>query len=236
MLGLRGDPKPSLCNYRGALSEFGDSECDTETVISVCEPIRFSQDGWRHGRGEEDSRSESFSVVNEESRGISRSASVLSTDSYYSNSSFMDQRPGWPLLRKAVSGAPQTPKSSRNVSVVQWVMSLPDRSPLQSFQCSTISEDSSPENETNDVVTSDYDVNSKIKLASFGEVPQQGLRSLIEANICGCKWFSLDLLKASTSQFSSGDLDHNIASKTMYFNHHFYACVCAFSKLYFAFI
>lgn len=148
--------------------------------MSVCETTRNLQDSPRHGS--EDLRSNNF---------ISRSDSVLSTD-YYS----MDHRLGWPLRRRANLVAPQAPKQ-RNVSVVQWVMSLPDRSPLPSFQCSTIFENSNSDTEISEST-------SKLILSAFDEAPE-GLQHLLQTSSYGCKyWFGLDVLKASTCQFSSG--------------------------------
>lgn len=171
--GLKGDPKPSL-----APSELGDSDVETETVVSFCETTRNLQDSPRHGS--EDLRSNNF---------ISRSDSVLSTE-YYS----MDHRLGWPLLRRA-NLAPK----GRNVSVVQWVMSLPDRSPLPSFQCSTIFENSNTETEISEST-------NKLILSAFDEAPE-GLQYLLQTSSYGCKyWFGLDVLKASTCQFSSENL------------------------------
>ncbi|XP_010530898.1 PREDICTED: receptor-like cytosolic serine/threonine-protein kinase RBK1 [Tarenaya hassleriana] len=42
----------------------------------------------------------------------------------------LDQRPGWPLLRRAASDIPQA-RHGRKLSVVHWVMSLPERFPQQ---------------------------------------------------------------------------------------------------------
>lgn len=173
-IGLKEDAKPSL-----AQSELGDSDVETETVASFSKTTRNSRDSPTHGG--EDSRSDSF---------ISRSDSLLSTD-YCS----MDNKPGWPLLRRANLVAPQMPKA-RNESVVQWVMNLPDRSPLHPLQCSTILENSNMETEISD--------STKIRLSAFGEAPE-GLKKLLQTSSFGCNyWFSLDVLKTSTCQFSSG--------------------------------
>lgn len=178
VIGHQGDPKPSFSTTKETPSEFGDSEAETESVISICETTRST---------------DFVSLVHQESRVLSRSDSIISTDSMS-----MDQKFGWPLLRRTNLGVPQTPKA-RNVSVVQWVMSLPDRSPLQYLHCSTIAENPSMETEL-----SGFDIETiKIRLSDFSEVPED-LPSLLETNLFGCKWFSLEDLKTSTSQFSSG--------------------------------
>lgn len=177
VIGPQEDPKPSLSTTKETPSEFGDSEAETETVISICETTRST---------------DSVSLVHGERRALSRSDSLLSTDSS------IDKKLGWPLLRRTNLGVPQTSKA-RNISVVQWVMNLPDRSPLQYLHCSTIVENPSLESELND-----FDNESiKIKLSDFSEIPE-GLQNLLETNSFGYRWFSLDDLKASTSQFSSG--------------------------------
>uniref|UniRef100_A0A1J3JQ44 Putative receptor-like serine/threonine-protein kinase n=2 Tax=Noccaea caerulescens TaxID=107243 RepID=A0A1J3JQ44_NOCCA len=63
--------------------------------------------------------------MGEEKRKISgRSVSLPSIDK------FVDQKPGWPLLKRATSRTPQVHHwHTRKVSVVHWVMSLPERFP-----------------------------------------------------------------------------------------------------------
>ena len=41
----------------------------------------------------------------------------------------MDQKPGWPLLRTTTLATPVVQHQTRKVSVVNWVMSLPERFP-----------------------------------------------------------------------------------------------------------
>ncbi|CAN1836697.1 Protein kinase STUNTED [Linum perenne] len=73
--------------------------------------------------------------VNEESnnewmRMRRRSASCLAGD-------VLDQKPGWPLLRRLTSAADP---GTREMSVVQWAMALPDRSWAEKRQDTEISE------------------------------------------------------------------------------------------------
>lgn len=202
MLGLSGDIKPSLI-ARDSPSEFGDSEAETETVRSISETTPTSQDSSFFGKfsldsssssghGSEDLRNEFFSLVHEQKSVFSRSTSLLS------GGEATEQKLGWPLLRKSHSLIPSQSPRKRNLSVVQWVMSLPDRSPQLSPHCSTITE-SPLEREIGDI----ENVSVRSNLSSSGEVPD-GLENLLKTNSSGCKWFSLEILKTSTSHFSSG--------------------------------
>ncbi|KAF3434709.1 hypothetical protein FNV43_RR21794 [Rhamnella rubrinervis] len=202
--GLSGDPKPSLAT-RDSPSEFGDSEAETETVRSISETTPTSQDSSFFGKcsqdsssssghGSEDLRNEFFSLVHEQKRVISRSTSLLS------GGEATKQKLGWPLLRKSHSLIPPQSPRTRNLSVVQWVMNLPDRSLQLSPNCSTIRE-SPLEREISDIENDSV----KSNLSSSGEVPE-GLENLLKPNSFGCKWFSLEVLKTSTSHFSSENL------------------------------
>lgn len=46
----------------------------------------------------------------------------------------VDQKPGWPLLRTTTSAPPVVPHQTRKISVVNWVMSLPERFPHHTSQ------------------------------------------------------------------------------------------------------
>ncbi|CAN6863733.1 unnamed protein product, partial [Brassica oleracea] len=82
----------------------------------------------------------------------------------------MDQKPGWPLLRTTTLATPMVQHQTRKVSVVNWVMSLPERFPNLTFQ------------------------------QSFCDSQLKDI--LKEIN----KWFSYDVLKTATSDFSSENL------------------------------
>ena len=115
MSGLGGDPKPSFninenLSFREIQSEFGDSEAYTE--ISSFELLSRDEIG--------EIKDEVCSIANVREK---RSNSLFPGD-------ILDQRPGWPLLRRASSAIPQN-LHSRKLSVVQWAMSLPDRSSQQ---------------------------------------------------------------------------------------------------------
>lgn len=126
--GLIGDLKPSFSliqvpTSKECQSEFGDSEAESE--ISISKVVQNSID--------EDLKDEVFNHAHKGNELSLRSTSLYAGDP-------SEQRQlGWPLLRRASSSIPQAPHA-RNMSVVQWVMSLPDRSPQLSPQCSTIEE------------------------------------------------------------------------------------------------
>ncbi|XP_011046242.1 PREDICTED: receptor-like cytosolic serine/threonine-protein kinase RBK1 isoform X2 [Populus euphratica] len=122
--GLGGDPKPSFninenSSFREIQSEFGDSEAYTE--VSSFELLSRDEIG--------EIKDEVCRIANVRKK---RSNSLFSGD-------ILDQRPGWPLLRRASSAIPQN-LHSRKLSVVQWAMSLPDRSSQQDPCVSTAEE------------------------------------------------------------------------------------------------
>ncbi|XP_062025247.1 protein kinase STUNTED-like isoform X1 [Rosa rugosa] len=178
--GLAGDePRPSMsqiynCIPRGkSQSEFGDSEADTETVKSFSDKAESSQASPM--RDNED-------LKKEHKRARNRSASSLSIGES------AEKCLGWPL-RRASSVSKQIP-GTRNMSVVQWVMSLPDRSPQQSPQCSIIRETS-------------FEGGIKSTSDDLDALPNE-LKSLLKTN--RCRWFSHEVLKTATSNFSSENL------------------------------
>ncbi|KAH7663226.1 Non-specific serine/threonine protein kinase protein [Dioscorea alata] len=94
--------------------------------------------------------------------------------------------PGWPLLRKTVSANVETVKDNRvrKMSVVQWVMNLPDRS-LPAIQ--------SPEDAE---IVRNHSIDLK-----------KELEIVLGMNPCSsCKWFTYDELRISTDYFSSDNL------------------------------
>lgn len=114
--GLLRDPKPSIYlsktpTSRDGQSEFGDSEL-SEIGRNSQEGISSCEDGWRESKYEE--------LGSFERHRKSLSAFSTSTD-------LVQQRPGWPLLRTASVASPPI-HEARKMSVVSWVMSLPNRS------------------------------------------------------------------------------------------------------------
>ncbi|KAI4297766.1 hypothetical protein L6164_037634 [Bauhinia variegata] len=172
--GLIQDPRPSLSfidslSDREFTSEYGDSEAETEK--SVYEDAEDSMS----------LKAESFDEVERSRKVAPRSKSLFEGDP-------SEHKFGWPLLRKANIGISQT-HHSRNMSVVQWVMSLPDRSPQKS-PCSSVMEESP----------------SETSLGDIEDVSPKSLEGILNINSSNCKWFSLEALKSWTCQFSSGNL------------------------------
>ncbi|MCI33236.1 proline-rich receptor-like protein kinase PERK8-like [Trifolium medium] len=108
-----------------------------------------------------------------------------------------EQKLGWPLLRLADSEISQS-RHGRDMSVVQWVMTLPDRSPHSSSQSS-----SSDENLFERSISEIEDESFKNYSPQSVLLPK-GLEGILNVNSLNCKWFSLEALKSCTSQFSSG--------------------------------
>ncbi|KAJ6671539.1 hypothetical protein OIU85_015297 [Salix viminalis] len=177
--GLGGDPKPNInekISFRETQSEFGDSEAFTE--ISSFELIS------RDGVGE--SKDEVCSIVCVRKK---RSNSLFSGD-------VLDQRPGWPLLRGANSAIPQN-LHSRKLSVVQWAMSLPDRSSQQAHRVST-----AEEREIRNIL----EESNRRRSSAFGEL-ENGSDILLKASSPSfLSGISYKVLKGATSNFHPENL------------------------------
>ncbi|KAG8644059.1 proline-rich receptor-like protein kinase PERK13 isoform X2 [Manihot esculenta] len=181
--GFAGDPKPSLNFLESPLpddvrSEFGDSEVDTVTssfeVLTRC--------------GSEDLRDEIPCLPHELKK---RPTARFTGD-------VLDQRPGWPLLRRASSVNPET-LQARELSVVQWAMSLPMRSGHRNPLGSSI--EKSSEWERSDFLEESHRISSY----GSGEL-HYSLEILLKTNFSNCKWFNYEDLKAATSNFFAGNL------------------------------
>ncbi|KAK8625192.1 hypothetical protein V6N13_090067 [Hibiscus sabdariffa] len=190
--GLKGDPRPSLClseniGVRECQSEYGDSEVGSE--MSSSEGIQSSKDGSR--TSSEDSKTELLSVIHEEKRTPLQSVPLFAGDS-------IDYKPGWPLLLRSSSATPQA-EHARSMSVVKWVMNLPSRSPHDHApRCSTIKEMELSEIE---VDNDGNGTNSSMKYEL-----QKCLDILLKLNSSDCRWFSYEILKYATDQFSTENL------------------------------
>lgn len=135
--------------------------------------IRSSSKRSDSGRKYKESRANNQELLkmSEEKRKISgRSVSLPSIDIL-----LLDEKPGWPFLKIANLETPQVQHwHTRNVSVVNWVMSLPERFP-------------------------DHQQN----LNSETIFVKKQLKDILRDNN---KWFSYDVLKTATSDFSQGTL------------------------------
>ncbi|GMJ00643.1 hypothetical protein like AT2G16750 [Hibiscus trionum] len=197
--GIEGDSRSGFCpsEHLGARewrSEYGDSEVGFE--ISSFEGIQSSKDGLR--TSSDDSKSKAFSVIHEGTNVSSSSNFLYAGDS-------MDYKPGWPLLLRGSKATPQA-MLSRSISVVQWVMNLPTRSPHHSPRFSTNKEiESSGNGDSNATSNSSM----PCELQKCLETPQR-------RNSSNCQWFSYEVLKAATAQFSSENLIGKGGSNRVY--------------------
>ncbi|XP_021900354.1 probable receptor-like protein kinase At3g17420 [Carica papaya] len=202
--GLNGDPRPSFCRHKNSSvkdyeSEYGDSE--TGTDISSFEVTGSSKQESRDSGGGE-TKDEMLNIVYEDEEVSSRTSSHFVGD-------FLEPRPGWPLLRKHSPLSPQ-PQLTQKMSVVQWVMSLPDRSLQQKLRSSTF-EENPLENESSHVVGEDDSHTSSVT-----NMPWTELDIPPKPNPPGCKWFSYEILRTATSQFSSENLIGKGGSNCVY--------------------
>ncbi|KAH9611321.1 hypothetical protein KSS87_021734 [Heliosperma pusillum] len=116
-----------------------------------------------------------------------------------------EQRPGWPLLRRT-SLPTQKALDSRKMSVVQWAMGLPDRTPPDTPQsssgdsCSSKSDSPVGRDSSSDGVFS-----RKSDQSLWNEwLEEHGIP--FEPNFLEFTWFSYDVLCHATSHFSAGNL------------------------------
>ncbi|XP_027357084.1 serine/threonine-protein kinase CDG1-like [Abrus precatorius] len=156
-----------------------------------------------------DSKVESEKLTRDDSR-------ELEEDAYKGAQSCMkvlgdpsEQKLGWPLLHRAYTEISQT-HHVRDMPVVQWVMSLPNRSPKKNQHCSTI-DDNSSERGINDNEDESY---KKISAPSV-ELPKS-LERVLNVNTFSCRWFSIEVLKSCTCQFSSENLIGKGGSNRVY--------------------
>lgn len=106
-------------------------------------------------------------------------------------------RPGWPLLRRAVSANVETVTVSkaRTMSVVQWAMNLPDRS-LPTSPLSGVG------------LNDSQDPFGRELLQSFenGCRNFEGLVALLANRPSNCRWFTYHELQTCTHFFATGGL------------------------------
>ncbi|MBA0862457.1 hypothetical protein Goshw_008829 [Gossypium schwendimanii] len=117
----------------------------------------------------------------------------------------MDYKPGWPLLLRGCSETPPT-KLARNMSVVQWVMNLPSRSPHHTPRCSTNKEIELSGNGGND---NSSNSSMQYELQKCLDIP-------LRRNSSFCQWFGYEVLKAATAEFSSENLIAEGGSNRVY--------------------
>ncbi|KAG4988297.1 hypothetical protein JHK82_030640 [Glycine max] len=183
--GLILDPRPSLTIIEENLSDriIQSAICDSIMEIEESTPIKNS-----------------LELKDEEKSKSTRSISV-------------EQKLGWPLLRRANSGMSQTLLHTRDMSVVQWVMTLPDRSPHNKSSSSSSTEENPFERRS--ISDIEYESSTNSSPASVDIIPN-GLEEILNLNSLDCKRFSLEVLKSCTSQFSSENLVGKGGSNRVY--------------------
>lgn len=190
--GSFGDPKPSLyleriSTLKDCESEFGESEISDIGRFS-CEVTR-TLDRWTYGT--QNIKEEDTSPSGKHNKGsLSLGSISLPTEDFAA-----DTTPGWPLLQTA-SSLNEPAKVVRKMSVVQWVMTLPNRCMLDSPK----SNSSPKENQNAFGMENSYSIMDCIEKESASVCNQ-----LIKDSF-GCKWFSYDVIRSSTSNFSSEKL------------------------------
>ncbi|XP_077246632.1 protein kinase STUNTED-like isoform X2 [Tasmannia lanceolata] len=129
-----------------------------------------------------------------------------------------ESRPGWPLLRRAATSRSEAliDKKARNMSVVEWVMSLPNRSLYQTpepqkgldrVKFYTVLKIDLDKTEKA-LVRENYDCShgrTRSCSTDLLELPKE-LMSLLVTNSSSCRWFSHKELQSLTDQFSPKNL------------------------------
>ncbi|XP_010266827.1 PREDICTED: probable receptor-like serine/threonine-protein kinase At5g57670 [Nelumbo nucifera] len=183
-VGLKGDPRPSFYSVNISRLKKQPSLVDAEETEIEKPSLKDC----------------SFSISHEWDEPPSRSSSLRVRD-------VPESMPGWPLLRRAVSAIPETMSDAeaRKMSVVQWVMSLPNRSPPLTPKTQIGSESDKEENPSGRDNSNCVDKSHSNCLLAWEKVPHE-LELLIRTNSPSCRWFSHKELKNSRSQFSSEHL------------------------------
>ncbi|KAI3765707.1 hypothetical protein L2E82_15749 [Cichorium intybus] len=188
--GSMRDPRPSFylignSHLKDTQSEFCESE--------VSDMGRHSSEGVKSLKDEE------LDPFELRKKALS-SVSVVIED-------FAHQRPGWPLLRANTMLTPSATEA-RKMSVVKWVMNLPNRSVPGTPTTPSSNSEISPKSLASDsrsecsVFTNTSNDSGTPKSHELPEI----LNLLLKTNPSRCQWFGFDLLKASTSHFSSENL------------------------------
>ncbi|KAK6946429.1 LOW QUALITY PROTEIN: Protein kinase domain [Dillenia turbinata] len=185
--GLKGDPRPSFYligtpTLREIQSEFEDSEEASEHKKSCGD---FKDENF------------SFSPLFSQKRTCFSSLSLPIEDT-------LQETPGWPLLRRTSSLTPKA-EEARKMSVVQWAMSLPNRSPPETPQ----NKDgiySNPKKNQFSSDMSDFSGQSPHSFLYDSVELQKDLELQIKRNSSGCTWLSHKVLESSTSQFSTENM------------------------------
>lgn len=188
--GSMRDPRPSFylignSHLKDTRSEFCESEA--------------SEMGRHSSEGVQSFKDEDLSPFEMRKKALS-SVSVVLED-------FAHQRPGWPLLR-ANSALTPSAMEARKMSVVKWVMNLPNRSSPGTPTTLSSSSEISPQSSGSDF-RSEYSIftntSNESNTPKSHELPEI-LNLLLKTNPSRCQWIGFDLLRASTSHFATENL------------------------------
>uniref|UniRef100_A0A7N0U607 Protein kinase domain-containing protein n=1 Tax=Kalanchoe fedtschenkoi TaxID=63787 RepID=A0A7N0U607_KALFE len=134
-----------------------------------------------------------------ETRSFSRRLKRVSLrSSSQCNGDPLEQIPGWPLLRTSSVTTPPKATLTRKISVVQWVMSLPDRSPPLTPQSGN--ESCSPP------ASNSGDQSDREKFSSQRSYLHKELGLLLDTSFSHLQLFNYEMMNNATSQFSSANL------------------------------
>ncbi|XP_021775414.1 probable serine/threonine-protein kinase PIX7 isoform X1 [Chenopodium quinoa] len=208
--GLQEDPRPSFHKpgkSNGNQSDFGDSEVSEVDSNSSKQNCQNSE-----AESTTDISCEELAEVETPKNTCIDSKKIPQrTVSFNKEDNVTEQKPGWPLLRRS-SLPTQKALDSRKMSVVQWVMNFPDRSPPDTPQsCGSINVDScstkseSPLGRENDNA-SNFAFSSKSSQSLWSEFLDQEPGLPFELNFLEFTWFSYEVLRHATSNFSAGNL------------------------------
>ncbi|XP_058090781.1 protein kinase STUNTED-like [Magnolia sinica] len=126
-----------------------------------------------------------------------------------------ESKPGWPLLRKASSAGSEVlkEKEARQMSVVEWVMHLPNRSssltPLLQIGSDKM------QNPIGRAISECSDKSYKNCLSSWFEMPKE-LETILITNSSSCRWFTRKELQSSATPFSKENLIGKGGSSQVY--------------------
>lgn len=217
VLGLQEDPRPSFYKLEkpgGNQSEFGDSEVsemDSNSPKLNCQNSESESTDYNE---------EVVEVENKCTSVVSNKGAPLRAVSISNTENIMEQKPGWPLLRRS-SLPTQKALDSRKMSVVQWVMNFPDRSPpdtpqSRSSSTNSLGDSSSTKSESPLGRENDNSSNGVFSRKSsnslWSELLDQEPGLPFELNFLDFTWFSYEVLRHGTSNFSSGKSIHSCFS------------------------
>ncbi|XP_073526250.1 uncharacterized protein [Phyllobates terribilis] len=152
--------------------------------------------------------SESHSELGDDRLNLVRTKTHKRSNSFSSDSNLEQKTIGWPLMKRSSVSSHGT-LEARKMSVVQWVMNLPSRFPDETSV-------ETPRSDSWNYIGYSPDIRRN-DLSLCGELPKLDMYSSVSASDFTC--FSYEVLKSSTSQFSSDNLIGKGGSSRVYKGH-----------------